>query len=68
VFRDRERADDQIVEHEGVAVIRRAIGPREASTRQCEVRGNEYDKAFEVVAADRRHIFDGFECAIRSPR
>ena len=31
---------------------------------QCEVCGNEYDKAFEVVAAGTRHVFDSFECAI----
>src|SRR5229473_7891728 len=26
--------------------------------------GNEYDMAFEVVAAGTRHVFDSFECAI----
>jgi hypothetical protein len=31
---------------------------------QCEVCGNEYDKTFEVVMADRSHVFDSFECAI----
>lgn len=30
----------------------------------CEVCGNEYDKAFEVVVGDDRHVFDSFECAI----
>ena len=30
----------------------------------CEVCGNDYDKAFEVVAAGNRHVFDSFECAI----
>jgi hypothetical protein len=30
----------------------------------CEVCHNEYDKAFEVVAAGARHVFDSFECAI----
>lgn len=30
----------------------------------CEVYRNYYDKAFEVVAAGRRHVFDSFECAI----
>lgn len=33
---------------------------------RCEVCGNEYDKSFEVVAAGARHVFDSFECAIRS--
>ena len=27
----------------------------------CEVCGNEYEKAFEVVAAGARHVFDSFE-------
>jgi hypothetical protein len=31
---------------------------------RCEMCGNEYDKAFEVVAAGARHVFDSFECAI----
>ena len=31
---------------------------------QCEVCGNDYDKAIEVVAAGQRHRFDCFECAI----
>jgi len=31
---------------------------------RCEVCGNDYDKAFEVTAAGRRHVFDSFECAI----
>jgi hypothetical protein len=31
---------------------------------QCEVCGNDYDKAFQVVAAGRSHVFDSFECAI----
>jgi hypothetical protein len=31
---------------------------------QCEVCGNEYDKAFEVVSDGSRHVFDSFECAI----
>ena len=31
---------------------------------QCEHGGNDYDKAFEVLAAGKRHVFDSFECAI----
>jgi hypothetical protein len=31
---------------------------------KCEVCHNEYDKAFEVMAAGERHVFDSFECAI----
>ena len=30
----------------------------------CELCGNDYDKAFEVVLAGERHVFDSFECAI----
>lgn len=33
---------------------------------RCEVCGNDYDKAFEVIAAGRSHIFDSFECAIHA--
>ncbi|HLF26695.1 MAG TPA: hypothetical protein VJG32_10185 [Anaerolineae bacterium] len=33
---------------------------------RCEVCGNDYDKAFEVILAGRRHVFDSFECAIHS--
>lgn len=33
---------------------------------RCEVCGNEYDKAFEVTLADRRHVFDCFECAVHA--
>ncbi len=32
----------------------------------CEVCGNEYDKAFEISMAGKRHVFDSFECAIQS--
>lgn len=32
----------------------------------CEVCGNEYDKAFELVAAGAHHVFDSFECAIQA--
>ncbi len=31
---------------------------------QCEVCGNDYYLAFEVVTAVKRHVFDCFECAI----
>ena len=33
----------------------------------CEVCGNEYDKAFQVVAHDgATHVFDSFECAVHA--
>jgi hypothetical protein len=31
---------------------------------RCEVCGNDYHLAFEVVAAGNRHVFDSFECAV----
>ena len=31
---------------------------------KCEVCGNDYYLAFEVIAAGNRHVFDSFECAI----
>jgi hypothetical protein len=33
---------------------------------RCEVCGNDYDKAFEVVADGESHTFDSFECAIHA--
>jgi hypothetical protein len=31
---------------------------------KCEVCGNEYERAFQVIAAGHTHVFDSFECAI----
>lgn len=33
---------------------------------RCEVCGNDYDKAFEVVMQGESHIFDSFECAVHA--
>jgi hypothetical protein len=33
---------------------------------QCEVCGNDYDKAFQVVMAGHSHTFDSFECAVHA--
>ena len=33
---------------------------------RCEVCGNDYDKAFDVVTAGQVHTFDSFECAIHA--
>jgi hypothetical protein len=30
----------------------------------CEVCGNDYEMAFQVITAGRTHTFDSFECAI----
>ena len=34
----------------------------------CEVCGNDYDKAFDILLSDsdQRHTFDSFECAIHA--
>ena len=34
--------------------------------RECEVCGNEYDKAFQIHMAGNTHTFDCFECAIEA--
>ena len=33
---------------------------------KCEVCGNDYDKAFQVVTMEGSHTFDSFECAIHA--
>ena len=33
---------------------------------KCQVCGNDYDKAFEVVKDEATHVFDSFECAIQA--
>lgn len=33
---------------------------------QCEVCGNDYDKAFELIQSGKSHVFDSFECAIHA--
>jgi phage terminase large subunit GpA-like protein len=33
---------------------------------RCDVCGNDYDKAFQVVVAGTTHTFDSFECAIQA--
>lgn len=33
---------------------------------KCEVCGNDYDKAFKVIAGGESHQFDSFECAIHA--
>ncbi|MDP9344834.1 MAG: hypothetical protein M3P44_03780 [Actinomycetota bacterium] len=33
---------------------------------KCDVCGNEYDKAFQVVRGDETRTFDSFECAIHA--
>jgi nitrite reductase/ring-hydroxylating ferredoxin subunit len=33
---------------------------------QCEVCGNDYHKAFQVIIENEKRIFDSFECAIHA--
>ena len=33
---------------------------------KCEVCGNDYDKAFQVIKGGSAHTFDSFECAIHA--
>ncbi|MGZ6574329.1 MAG: hypothetical protein ACXVHB_24285 [Solirubrobacteraceae bacterium] len=32
----------------------------------CEICGNDYDKAMDVIVAGQTHVFDSFECAIHA--
>jgi hypothetical protein len=39
--------------------------PRQGLTGgKCEVCGNEYARAFRIIAGGQTHVFDSFECAI----
>ena len=46
--------------------IRELAGEEGIELARCDVCGNDYDKAFQVVAAGRTHTFDSFECAIHA--
>jgi hypothetical protein len=39
---------------------------KEEGMATCEVCGNDYDKAFDVVRNGESHTFDSFECAIHA--
>jgi nitrite reductase/ring-hydroxylating ferredoxin subunit len=39
---------------------------RKDDMAKCDVCGNEYDKAFQVVMTGRTGTFDSFECAIHA--
>ena len=42
------------------------VSPKNFTTEKtCEVCGNAYDKAFQVILQGRTHTFDCFECAIQ---
>jgi len=53
----------------GIAAAAHGVRPSEDPTGEvhvarCEVCGNDYDLAFEVITAGNHHVFDSFECAI----
>ena len=33
---------------------------------KCEVCGNDYDQAFDIISGGKTHVFDSFECAIHA--
>ena len=46
-----------------ITTHRASVAPGEPMAK-CEVCGNDYDLAFQVVTAGVTHTFDSFECAI----
>jgi hypothetical protein len=48
----------------GITAINLIAEREEFTMGRCELCGNEYDKAFEILLAGQSHIFDSFECAI----
>ena len=49
----------------GRCAVKFVLG-QECSMAQCDVCGNDYDKAFRVTQGDRTMTFDSFECAIEA--
>jgi hypothetical protein len=54
-------------------LVRLLLAVRDTTRREdtcmkgrCEVCGNQYDGAMEIVLRGERHVFDCFECAIHS--
>src|SRR5439155_20887054 len=45
---------------------RKDLGARKTFVAKCEVCENEYDKAFELTVAGKRHTYDSVECAIHA--
>ena len=39
---------------------------KETSMARCDVCGNDYDKAFQLIKEGRTWTFDSFECAIHA--
>src|SRR5438093_11441375 len=47
-------------------VMAATVLPKEGSMAQCEVCGNDYDKALKVSLGGKTMTFDSFECAIHA--
>jgi hypothetical protein len=46
--------------------VNSALLVKEKMMAKCEVCGNDYDKAFDVVMKGEKHTYDSFECAIHA--
>jgi hypothetical protein len=52
---------------EGRVQFGESVGMASAASARyarCEVCGNEYARAFQVIVAGEAHVFDSFECAL----
>jgi hypothetical protein len=49
-----------------LACLRLPQEDEDPTMARCEVCGNDYDKAFEIIQRGKSHIFDSFECAIHA--
>jgi len=49
-----------------LACLRLSQEDEDPTMARCEVCGNDYDKAFEIIQRGKSHIFDSFECAIHA--
>jgi hypothetical protein len=47
-------------------IIARRSPQTETTMQKCDSCGNEYDKAFQVMARGKTYTFDSFECAINA--
>src|SRR5689334_9414539 len=48
-------------------IVAAAVDPvAEGAMAKCDVCGNDYDKAFQIMQAGRTMTFDSFECAIHA--
>jgi hypothetical protein len=56
-----------LLHRESIAAVGTTDRKGAANMAQCEVCGNEYDKAFQVsILGGDSHTFDSFECAVHA--